>query len=451
MAGIYRTQDATTERVYLHGDHLGSSSVVTNASGTVAESYSFDPWAAPRNAATWVSDLSEWPSYQGDRGFTGHEMLASLELVHMNARIYDPALGRFLSADPIIQFEGDLQNYNRYSYVLNNPLKYTDPSGLFIGKLLGAIVGLLQALFTAIKPYIQAIIGFAEAKPLLFGAILGGTLGGIQGGFRGAVRGAFFGALSAGIAKGVGDVFDELAEGGFTELARSLAHGVTQGALSVAQGGDFAAGFYSAAFASSAGSVMGKTDWGKATFRYRHNRVIAAAIVGGTASELAGGKFANGTVTAAMVQLFNAENGVGDVQEEEGFGETIELVQEAIDTGVNLEAGELFGSIDDFDPDVQRQLDARNIVTFHGIKRSNGLTTGRIENTGPVAWVPVIVEGKQRYLQLDKTISGTFRVSNKELVLGNLRGITGHLKKGGWVSVRVKLLGFPRVGKIYNE
>ena len=94
MAGIYRTQDATTERVYLHGDHLGSSSVVTNASGTVAKSYSFDPWGAPRNAATWVSDLSEWPGYQGDRGFTGHEMLASLELVHMNARIYDPALGR---------------------------------------------------------------------------------------------------------------------------------------------------------------------------------------------------------------------------------------------------------------------------------------------------------------------------------------------------------------------
>ena len=281
--------------------------MVTNASGTVAKSYSFDPWGAPRNAATWVSDLSEWPGYQGDRGFTGHEMLASLELVHMNARIYDPALGRFLSADPIIQAEGDLQNYNRYSYVLNNPLKYTDPSGHIFGEIFSAIFGILKALFTAIKPYIQAIIGFAEAKPLLFGAILGGTLGGVQGGFRGAIRGGFFGALSAGIAQGVGNVFDDLAKGGFTELARSLAHGVTQGALSAAQGGDFGAGFYSAAFASAAGSVMGKTNWGKATFRYRHNRVIAAAIVGGTASELAGGKFANGAVTAAMVQLFNAE------------------------------------------------------------------------------------------------------------------------------------------------
>ena len=89
-----------------------------------------------------------------------------------------------------------------------------------------------------------------------------------------------------------------------------MAHGVTQGALSAAQGGDFAAGFFSGAFASVAGSVMGETNWGKATFQFRHNRVIAAAIVGGTASKLAGGKFANGAVTAAMVQLFNAETQV---------------------------------------------------------------------------------------------------------------------------------------------
>ena len=112
--------------------------------------------------------------------------------------------------------------------------------------------------------------------------------------------------LTAGIAQGVGDIFDDLAKGVFTELARAMAHGVTQGALSAAQGGDFAAGFFSGAFASVAGSVMGETDWGKATFQFRHNRVIAAAIVGGTVSELAGGKFANGAVTAAMVHLFNA-------------------------------------------------------------------------------------------------------------------------------------------------
>src|SRR6185295_19735694 len=50
-------------------------------------------------------------------------------LVNMNGRIYDPVLGRFLSPDPNVQFVGDLQSYNRYSYVLNNPLRYTDPTG----------------------------------------------------------------------------------------------------------------------------------------------------------------------------------------------------------------------------------------------------------------------------------------------------------------------------------
>jgi len=63
------------------------------------------------------------------RGYTGHEMLDDLGLVHMNGRIYDPLLGRFLSADPVVQFPGSLQSYNRYSYVMNNPLTLTDPTG----------------------------------------------------------------------------------------------------------------------------------------------------------------------------------------------------------------------------------------------------------------------------------------------------------------------------------
>lgn len=54
---------------------------------------------------------------------------ASESVVHMNGRIYDPLLGRFLSADPVVQFPNDLQSYNRYSYTLNNPLRYTDPGG----------------------------------------------------------------------------------------------------------------------------------------------------------------------------------------------------------------------------------------------------------------------------------------------------------------------------------
>ena len=63
------------------------------------------------------------------RGYTGHEMLPEFGIINMNGRLYDPVLGRFFSPDPYVQFVGSPQSYNRYSYCLNNPLKYTDPSG----------------------------------------------------------------------------------------------------------------------------------------------------------------------------------------------------------------------------------------------------------------------------------------------------------------------------------
>jgi RHS repeat-associated protein len=60
-------------------------------------------------------------------------MLDELGIIHMNGRIYDPHIGRFMSADPIIQSPYELQSHNRYSYVMNNPLFYTDPSGIVRG------------------------------------------------------------------------------------------------------------------------------------------------------------------------------------------------------------------------------------------------------------------------------------------------------------------------------
>jgi RHS repeat-associated protein len=71
-----------------------------------------------------------------DRGYTGHEHLDAFGLINMNGRAYDPLVARFLSPDPVMQQPGNTQNHNGYSYVLNNPLKYTDPSGYsFMGFL----------------------------------------------------------------------------------------------------------------------------------------------------------------------------------------------------------------------------------------------------------------------------------------------------------------------------
>jgi RHS repeat-associated core domain len=77
------------------------------------------------------------------RGYTGHEHLAEFSLIDMNGCMYDPLLGRFLSPDPFVQIPDFSQNFNRYSYCLNNPLIYTDPSGEYaiIDDLIGALIG----------------------------------------------------------------------------------------------------------------------------------------------------------------------------------------------------------------------------------------------------------------------------------------------------------------------
>ena len=69
-----------------------------------------------------------------DRGFTSHEHLPWFNLINMNGRLYDPLVGRFLSADNVIQDPTSTQNFNRYSYCLNNPLKYTDVSGMMMAE-----------------------------------------------------------------------------------------------------------------------------------------------------------------------------------------------------------------------------------------------------------------------------------------------------------------------------
>jgi RHS repeat-associated protein len=127
---------------YYGFDHLGSVTAMSDDEGRIlapalfgdadATVMTYDAWGARRSpggrAATAPLHLQT-----GHREFTGHEAIPNIGLVNMNGRIYDPALGRFMTPDPNVQFIGNLQSYNRYSYVLNNPLRYTDPTGFFLG------------------------------------------------------------------------------------------------------------------------------------------------------------------------------------------------------------------------------------------------------------------------------------------------------------------------------
>jgi RHS repeat-associated protein len=114
---------------YFHRDQLGSVSVVTDESGAVIERLAYEPFGKRRYPNGAFDPSGSLVGVNTDRGFTGHEHLDEVQLIHMNGRVYDPLLGRFMSADPIVQSPSNLQSYNRYSYVANNPLAYTDPTG----------------------------------------------------------------------------------------------------------------------------------------------------------------------------------------------------------------------------------------------------------------------------------------------------------------------------------
>ncbi|MFC2004929.1 RHS repeat-associated core domain-containing protein [Chloroflexota bacterium] len=104
---------------YLHKDHLTGTALVTSDNSTPLGSTKYYPDGECRNS-------------QGDLGtdklFTG-QRLDDTGLYYYNARYYDPTIGRFISPDTVIPSPTNPQAYNRYSYVLNNPLKYNDPSG----------------------------------------------------------------------------------------------------------------------------------------------------------------------------------------------------------------------------------------------------------------------------------------------------------------------------------
>jgi RHS repeat-associated protein len=131
VAIVKRSVQTGDKTFYLHADHLGGTDVITDG-GTSMVRTSFDAWGQRRGGG-WIGQPSpgDKAAINGSthRGYTGHEQLDNLNLVHMKGRVYDPAIARFMSADPIIQSPFQSQSFNRYSYVRNNPLNATDPTG----------------------------------------------------------------------------------------------------------------------------------------------------------------------------------------------------------------------------------------------------------------------------------------------------------------------------------
>ena len=145
LAAIVVRDEIGNNTVYpTYTDHLGSINVVTNKQGAIIARQNFDAWGNNRNPLTWsYSNIPSVPDWLY-RGYTGHEHLPQFALINMNARLYDPVIGRMLSPDNFVADATSTQAYNRYSYANNNPLIYTDPDGnlpILVAAVVGAIAG----------------------------------------------------------------------------------------------------------------------------------------------------------------------------------------------------------------------------------------------------------------------------------------------------------------------
>jgi RHS repeat-associated protein len=290
----------------------------------------YDPWGKPQ------APLGS-KTRAGDRGFTGHEHLAG-GLIHMNGRIYDPVLGRFLSADIVVQFPDAITSYNRYAYVMNNPMAYTDPSGYFIQFIIAAyasiastygIMAMISAIAfdaglvalatghkTAARKFFAAALTFATAGTQY--AVLGAfAAGGIQ---SGSVEGAVMAAFSAAFFQMAGELSDlamandaaNVAGGAPGEYAAAAnASAFSVGGIGRA-GMHFGAGAMRAMITGadplrsgmSAGFAEVAGPWASAG-RDPVTQFAAHVVAGGIGEAIGGGKFKNGAMTAAFAWLYN--------------------------------------------------------------------------------------------------------------------------------------------------
>ena len=283
--GVFAVRDTrmlpeSKQMFYVHPDHLGSWTTVTAWNGRVVQDVWFDPWGTAYNNPSGSAPFQA-VSLLFDRGFTGHEHMMQFGLVNMNGRVYDPVTSSFLSVDNYVQDPSYTQNFNRYAYCMNNPLKYTDPDGewahLVIGALIGGVVN-LATNWGHINTFGEGLAYFGiGAAAGAIGAATGGAAAGAMklGGFvSGAVSGAAGGA-SSGFITGSGNAWMQGANFGQGLKAGAIAAGIgagtgalfgglTRGIVDYRKGYDFWNGTKIDEFVD--GSVL--TEWDDFTDQY---------------------------------------------------------------------------------------------------------------------------------------------------------------------------------------
>ncbi|MDR0828883.1 MAG: FG-GAP-like repeat-containing protein [Prevotellaceae bacterium] len=153
-------QTNETALYYVLNDNMGSVQTVTDESGNILNQYYYTPWGGRTriDENTAIADVT-------DRGYTGHEHLTSLGLINMNGRIYDPTLARFLSPDPYVQAPDFSQGFNRFSYCLNNPFRYSDPSGESLSVV--AVMAIYFAVYALIEYGSQVYYNYQSSDAMV--------------------------------------------------------------------------------------------------------------------------------------------------------------------------------------------------------------------------------------------------------------------------------------------
>ena len=186
---LVRFNNTTIRQYFVEKDNLGSVLKIYGIDASKVFDATYDVWGKQSVTRNTIGFL---------RGYCGHEMLNDFDIINMNGRLYDPVLGRFFSPDNYVQMPDNSQNFNRYTYCLNNPLKFTDPSGEFLNLIVGAAIG---GVFNWILHE-----GQFNAKGLGYffvGSVAGAFSAGISSGVNVAMAGGNFWTGAAGLANGI--------------------------------------------------------------------------------------------------------------------------------------------------------------------------------------------------------------------------------------------------------
>ena len=236
---VLESGDTEGEFYYTYTDHIGSITRIYNETGTTVLSAEYDAWGRQTLHQTNSG-------FTFHRGYTGHEMLPEFGLINMNGRLYDPMLGRFLSPDNYVQMPDFSQSFNRYSYCLNNPLKYTDPSGEFwwlAAAMFGGVVNVAMNIDNIDNGWdFLGYFGVGAAAGAFGGAVgnaVAGTIG--IGGFAGGAVSGLSGGLSSGFVLGGGNSL--VTSGSFEGFFQSAVTGALIGGVTGAVIGGVVGGY----------------------------------------------------------------------------------------------------------------------------------------------------------------------------------------------------------------